>query len=455
MQAQINLTIPAGKEMAILHLHAITQGPDAAMKLAAALKDNKLLASVPKQIRKLIVNFPGGNLFISDGDIEILRGEAFDVAEMRGGDLMKGTIKEKSWKLNTFYGPVELAADKVISLINIGDSRPRQLLVTVDGQIFGGRLDKDTIDLELSSGQTTKLPLAQITRLGYRKRIGEPEEWTFDKPTLLLRSGERINVQMPTDELSVMTRYGLLKLKPSIISSIAFQNEENGVHEIYLTDGSKFAGLAVADSFEMHLADGKDQVVKFPVSSIGKLQFNGKIDDADDSTPGMKLANDDLLVANLTGQYKLDTAFDALTLKGEQIKSISHSKTSPLDVIVRLWDESSVSGQLEEPDLNCLLKSGVTVKVPVALVAEYSQPQPKPADAMVEKVKGIVEKLNADDWKARDEAQKQLTAMGPPIAPLLKQLRPGQPPESQQRIDDVLQALKGPRPGATNAVPDN
>jgi hypothetical protein len=93
--------------------------------------------------------------------------------------------------------------------------------------------------------------------------------------------------------------------------------------------------------------------------------------------------------------------------------------------------------------------------VPVALVAEYTQPQPKPADSMVEKVKLVVEKLNADDWKARDEAQKQLTAMGAPIAPLLKQMRPNQPPEAQQRIDDVLQSFKGPLPGATNAAPEN
>ena len=455
MQATMNLVIPPGKEMAVMHLHAITAGPDAAQKLAAALKDSKLLADVPKQIRKLIANYPGGNLFIGDGDIEILRGESFDAAEMRGGDLMKGSLKEKSWKLNTFYGPVELAADKVISLINIGDSRPRQLLVTTDGQIFGGRLEKQTVELELASGQVTNLPLSQITRLGYRKRAGEPEDWTFDKPTILLRSGERIRVQMPVEEIAVMTRYGLLKLKPASLSSIAFQNEENGVHEIYLTDGSKFAGLTVADTFEMKLADSGDQVVKFPASAIARLQLSSRIDDADDSTPGLKLANEDLLVANLAGQYKLDAAFDTITLKGDQIKSISHSKTSPLDVVVRLWDDSSFSGQLQEPELNCLLKSGVSVKVPVALVAEYSQPQPKPADTMIDRVKMIVEKLNADDWKVRDEAQKQLTAMGPPIAPVLKQLRSVQPPESQQRIDDVLASFKTPVPGATNATPEN
>lgn len=454
-QATMNLLIPAGKETAIMHLYAITTGPDAALKILAALKESKILANVPKPIRKLIANFPGGNLFINDGDIEILRGESYDVAEMHGGDLMKGALKEKTWKLNTFYGPVELTADKVIGLINIGDSRPRQLLVTTDGQIFGGRLEKQTVELELASGQVTNLPLSQITRLGYRKRAGEPDEWTFDKPTILLRSGERIRVQMPVEEIAVMTRYGLLKLKPSSLSSIAFQNEENGVHEIYLTDGSKFAGLAEADTFQMKLADSADQIVKFPASAIARLQLSTKIDDADDTTPALKLANEDLLVANLAGQYKLDTAFDTIAMKGDQIKSISHSKSSPLDVIVRLWDDSSLSGQLQEPELNCLLKCGVSVKVPVALLAEYSQPQPKPADAMIDRVKMVVEKLNADDWKVRDEAQKQLTAMGAPIAPVLKQLRGAQSPEAQQRIDDVLASFKALVPGATNATPEN
>src|SRR5258706_8347050 len=457
IQATYSLVIPAGKEVALMHLHAITNGPDAAQKLAGSLKESKLMADVPKSVRRLIVNYAGGNLFIGDGDIEILRGDAFDAAEMRSGDQIKGTLKDKTFKLTTFYGPVELLAEKIISLVNIGDSRPRQLLVTLDGEIFGGKLDKDTIELELSSGQITKLPLSQITRLGYRKRPGEPEEWTFDKPTILLRSGERIGVRMPTENYTVITRYGALILKPSSIASIAFQNEENGVHEIYLTDGSKFAGLVNSEFFEMSLGDSKEkeQVVKFPASTIGRLQLTNKIDDSDDATPSMKLANDDTLVGNLIGQYKLDTAFDTLTLKGEQIKSILHSKTSPLDVIVRLWDDTSVSGQLQEPELNCQLKSGVTLKVPVALVAEYSQPQPKPADTMIEKVKQVVEKLNADDWKARDAAQKQLVALGTSIAPILRQLRASQPPEAQQRIDDILQTLKVPGAATSNPAPEN
>lgn len=459
--ANVTLTIPAGKEVALLHLHAPAATVDAATKLAAGIKESKLLTSLPKDVRKLVVNLAAGNLFIGDGDIELLRGDAFDAAEMRGGDQLRGTLKEKSYKLNTFYGPVELPADKVVSLVNVGESRPRQLVVTTDGEIFGGRLDKDTIDLELSSGQVTKLPLSQLTRLGYRKRPGERDEWALDKPMVLLRTGERIAIQPPTEDITVATRYGALKLSPSIVSAVAFQNEDNGVHEIYLTDGSRFAGLVNAASFDLKLGDSPDQVVKIPTSTLMKLQLATKGDEAEGDggggpSPTLKLANEDLLVATVTGQYKLETTFDTLTLDGQQIKSIVHSRTSPLDVVVKLWDDTSVGGQLAEQELTCQLKSGVTLKVPVALVAEYAQPQPKPADAMAERVKQIVGQLNADDFKAREEAQQQLISLGASIAPILKDLRNDQPLEAKQRIDSVLQALKVPGAGGgTGAQPDN
>ena len=206
----------------------------------------------------------------------------------------------------------------------------------------------------------------------------------------------------------------------------------------------------------MRLSDSPDQVVKIPVNTITRLQIVGKLDDTDEQSPGMKLANDDLLVAGLTGPYKLDTTFDTIALTGEQIKSITHSKTSPMDVVVKLWDESSLTGQLQELELICQLKSGITVKVPVALLTEYLQPAPKPSDSILEKVKLLIVKLNNDDWKVRDDAQKQLAAMGPAIVPSLKQLRSDQPPEAQQRIDDLIQTFSKPTtPALPTAVPNN
>jgi hypothetical protein len=441
IDATLNVTVPPGKEVAIMQIEAPTSGPDAAQKLFATIKQSKLLSSLPKPLRRLVVNF-GSGFFIGDGDYEVLRGEAFDVAEMKSGDQMRGTLHEPSYHLNTFYGTLDLPAEKVVSLINIGDARPRQLLVCGDGEVFGGFLDKQTIELQLTTGQITKLPLAQIARLGYRHRAGEPEEWAFDRPLVLLDSNERLNIQAPAADLPVSTRYGSIKLNPSVISSIAFQNEDNGVHEIYLTDGSKFAGLVDQDFFEFKLAGLADRGVKIPTSDVEKLQLHPMPDDVDANSPTMRLRNDDLLVGTMSGQYKLDTLFDTLTLDGDKIKSLVHNRTSPTDVVVQLWDETTVSGQLEEKEITCQLKSGLTLKVPLALVVDYHQPQPSANSGIVDRVKQIVAKLNADDQKERDDAQKELIDMGQPIVETLRKLRADAPPEAQQRIDTVLQSLK-------------
>ena len=76
----------------------------------------------------------------------------------------------------------------------------------------------------------------------------------------------------------------------------------------------------------------------------------------------------------------------------------------------------------------------------------------KPADAMTERVKQIVSQLNADDFKVREEAQRQLISLGASIVPILKDLRNDQPLEAKQRIDSVLQTLKVPGAGASRTT---
>ncbi len=441
VQASLSYAVPAGKEIALMHLHYLTTSVDNGTKFVTGLKESKLMATIPPAIRKLIINFRGGENFV--GDYEILRGDILDVIELRSGDQLKGTIKEKQYRLQTFYGPVTLSVEKVVGMINVGEYRPRQLLVTADGEIFGGNLEVQKLSLELSSGQVMEVPLSQIGRMGYRKRPGEPDEWVFDKPLVLMRTGDRIGVQTPSGAIEVMTRYGLLKLAASAVAAIDFETEEHGVHEVFLTDGSRFAGLVMAEAFEMKLGDaGVEQAVKFPASSVRRLQLSGKIDDLEDDQATLTLANEDVMVGSITGNLKLDTAFSTMALTAGEIKRMTRTAGSPSDVQVVLWDETTVSGQLQEQELMCRLKSGVTMKVPVALVAEYVQPRPVPSPAVVEGIKGLVVELGADDWKQRDRAQERLTAMGAAVISTLKQLRDQQSPEAQQRIDVILNALE-------------
>ncbi len=62
---------------------------------------------------------------------------------------------------------------------------------------------------------------------------------------------------------------------------------------------------------------------------------------------------------------------------------------------------------------------------------------------MLKTIKSLVADLNADDWKQRDRAEGQLTKLGSVVIGTLKQVRPTQPPEAQQRIDQILAAVAG------------
>ncbi len=441
VQATIALTIPAGKEVALMHLHSTAATQDAGVQFLDKLKEMQIMKSIPSPIRRLIVNFQSSQGFI--GDLEILRGDLLDVVELRTGDQFKGTLKETQFDLDTFYGAISIPVDRVVGVINVGQFRPRQLIVTADGQVFGGLLKKQTIDLQLSSGQVTQVPLAQMARVGYRKKTGEPQEWNFEgKSLVVMRSGERIGIAMPTADVEIASRYGKLALAPQTIAAVILQNDENGVHRIHLTDGSKFAGLLTADSFTMKLDGVGDQTVKFPTSLMARLQLAGKVTEIDETTPTLHLANDDVLVGKLVGTLKVDTAFDTITVTASEIRGLAHAKESPLDVQITLWDGTTVSGQLEGQQLACQLLSGVAMSVPVALVEDYSQPQPQPSPSMVEKIKLVIKDLNADDWKQRDRSKDTLKSMGPVAISVLKELRQNQPEEAQKLIDEVLKELE-------------
>lgn len=445
---QLAPTIPAGKEVAVMHFHMTTNSADAGQKFITTMKESKVMASIPAALRKIIINYRGGDNFI--GDYELLRGETLDVIELKSGDQLRGTIKQAAYRLQTFYGPVDVPVDRVIGMINIGEFRPRQLVVTRDGEVFGGYLQDQKMPLELSSGQVTEIPVAQVSRMGYRKKANEPEEWTFNKPMVLMRTGDRIGIKMPAGEVEVVTRYGRLKLRPDAVAAVNFQSEEHGVHDIFLTDGSKFAGLIAAEAFEMTLAtEGPEQKVKFPASSIGRLQLAPSPEEASKEEQAVvALANEDQLVGSLVGKLNLDTAFTTLGIDATQIKKLTKTAGSPTDVQVTLWDDTSVSGQLQEPEVTCQLKSGGVMKVPVALVQEYNEPRPKPSANALETIRQLVVQLDAADAGQRDAAAERLAAMGSVAADALKPLRGQATPEQQQRIDGVLRRIEGEPKGA-------
>jgi len=449
IQASFTVTVPARKEASIMHLHLFVPTLAAGSQFISDLNTAQLVHSLPADVRRSLVNFSAEQDWM--GDLSILRGDAFDIVELRGGDQLKGTLTANSYNLTTFYGPVELSSARVVGLLNVGLSRPRQLVVTDDGEIFGGRLDQQTIDITLTGGQTVHVPLEQISRVGFRKRANEPDQWTFDQPLVLMRGGDRVLVKPPTGKIQAATRYGTLELDPSSVAAIAFQTEEGGVHQIFLTDGSRLAGLICGDNIEMELGGaGPQQTVQFPVSGMLRLQLVAKMPDADANSPSLTLTNQDLLCGALQGRLSLQTAFDVITLDAAQIRHIARSGT---DLQVTTWDGSIIDGWIAQTTAPCQLSSGAVLNVPLALMSEYNQPFPLPSPDMVKQIEASAADLNADDWRQRDHAEAALTSMGPAVIGVLRSIRPAQPPEAQQRIDSIIKKVQ-PSPAQLPSPPN-
>jgi len=226
-------------------------------------------------------------------------------------------------------------------------------------------------------------------------------------------------------------------------------------------DGSHFAGVVSQDRFDLVLAgagsDGKSgRAVSFASGAVRLFQFAPAPEDPPSDAPQLALSNGDLLVGGLAGKLVLETAFDAIQVEAEGLQGLRpggpDEGVAAGEVQLTLWDGTTLSGRLRGDAVDCALGCGATVRVPVGLVKQYTQPRPRPSPQVVERIKSVVADLNADDWKTRDRAAAQLASIGPASAAVLKELRDGQPPEVRQRIDQILASFDA-RPPSPPALP--
>lgn len=442
VQAMYNLSVPARGELAILHVHSTADNVQEGERFITELNERQLLRDVSKELKRIIVNAVVPSDMI--GERELLRGELFDVVELRGGDVLKGTLLAERYRLNTSYGVVDLPAQRIIAMFNVGQFRPRQLLVSADGEIFGGELAEPAVGMRLAGGQEVQVPLSHVSRFGYRKRPNEPEELHFDKPFVQLRDGDRLVIK-PSTVVQVMTRYGLLEIPPSALASVAFNSPDHSVHLLELIDGSRLSGLVTAEELIFHLNGAAGSgVVKIPVSVLSRLQYVS-LPEQESERAAATLNNGDVLCGVLDGLLNLSTAFDTIVINAAEIRGVTRLGEGSTDVQITLWDHTILNGQLNESTLSLLLGSGIRLNLPVALLSEYVNPQPRPAKEIVQRVLKIVEQLSAQDWQERDQAEAQLVAMGQGVAVLLRELQPLQNAEASQRIDSVLRELEKQR----------
>lgn len=447
VQAAFEMKIPPGKERAIVHFHQFAATVDQADKIASQYRESRALATLAPEIRRIVANYPVATSQLDE--IELLRGTTTDVVELNSADQLRGDLLVGQWDIETAFGKMQIPGDQVAGLVVVAGPQPRQLLVTVDGEMIGGRLAQTALDLQTSSGQKLSLPISQISRVGRRSLQPAEAETRKPLPMIHLRTGDRLAVNLPQQPLRFATRFGTLDIPPATIAMLDLQPEQSPVHVISLTDGSRFSGLLLSDGFDVSLVRGPKVVL--PSASIRRLAFAPDPEDVTEPSATLRLTGDDVLVVTLAPKINVVTTYANVTINGPEVKRISRVKDTPEDLQFALWDDSVISGRLAQPYLECVLAGGAAARVPAGAIEQYQCLAPQPSASAMEQVKRLVGELNADDWKQRERAEAQLSAMGEAIAPVLKQMRTDQPPEAQERIDSILKTFS--KPGISKPSP--
>src|SRR5207245_1532294 len=58
VQAQMQVTIPAGKDVAIMHVHSTAANMEAGGQFITSFRASRAMMTMPAEIRRIVVNFP-------------------------------------------------------------------------------------------------------------------------------------------------------------------------------------------------------------------------------------------------------------------------------------------------------------------------------------------------------------------------------------------------------------
>lgn len=441
------VSVPAGKTVLLCHFESQNRDKDAHMKLMKSFKARRYMKDLPGPVRRLILNFSAVG---RRGGVDLERTASADTVIQRGDKPVFGMITNESFTVETFFGALELPAEKVLGMAVMAGSSDRVRFLLVDGQVVSGRY-RGTVIMQRPDG-TLRIPTEKITQWSYRISKARPEEPATSETFVELRTGDRLSFDARTARFDLRTRYGPVELHGRDLVEILMDNPDNAVHRAVFVNGSSLSGFLGPETVEMDLKLGRKLSVHRNL--IGRLQFVGEAS-PDPMLTVAQLANGDVLVGRLTAE-KLELRTDSGTL-APQVARIRRIARVNGRTEILMWDKSVLIGELADGRIGFEITPGAILRVDVlhclSLVRAYALP-PGQVRRRVEK---LIAKLGAESYKDREAAMKELNGIGSVIVPILRRHLNHHDPEVRQRLEDLIERLGGkaspPAPPRPSVVP--
>ncbi|MDP7287133.1 MAG: hypothetical protein QGH94_03985, partial [Phycisphaerae bacterium] len=372
-----NLTIPAGKTVVLCHFESQNSNTTNLDKLMNKFPTKELFKDLPGSVRRMIVNMKAGGGV--DG-VELSREDKSDRVMLSNGDLMLGTVGNKSFKLSTLLGDMELPASELLGMV-VGKKGQLRFVMT-NGQVVGASAVKVKLALSLPSGGKLDIPMDKIKQWSYRISKEKPDDLGQLGPYIALNTGDILAVDAGSDamKLGLRTKYGLIDLKPAELLEIR-RNQQKGAKEPYVAafiNGSKISGRFVGASLSLPLKLTRRKV-DVPKDKL-ELMFFSEEDKPLSRPDSMLLDNGDKLLGQLVDKaYTLSTDFGKAEISTDKMKKISFSRPKPdakYLAVIEMLNGTILRGGIDKEMVAFSVGSAIRLSVPIEMVTSVTRPNP-------------------------------------------------------------------------------
>ena len=373
----VSLPVGAKKTVALCFFEAQRRPLGEAKKFLKAFNVTKEMQKVPPALRKIIVNIGTGSI-VSIGRVELPRKSKHDLAVLRNGDEMLGTILNERFVVETFFGRLDLSADRVLGLAVPSASDHHVQVVLTDGQVVAGKLTSVPLRLKLVNGNEVSLTTAKIKSLAYRISPAKGRDILLRSPVVILRAGMRLFFRaedLPTD---FYTEYGSLKLQTEHLRTLLLDTPEGGLHRAVFRNGSVLSGLLLAENLKLKLDLGPQLAIRRHVAA--QFLFPVPVEqETNENLTELVLRNENSLFGRLADpSLNVRTKVGNVQVKPETIAEVKVPAESFGQVQIRLHNGTTVSGRLAGQTIRFKIEPGPELKVFVNHVRQIACPPPKP-----------------------------------------------------------------------------
>jgi hypothetical protein len=178
-----------------------------------------------------------------------------DIAVLRSGDRLRGTIVADRFELATVYGTVEIPRDRVAIVDLLADGGATHRITTADGSTFSGVLLQQTLEFQRGEGEPLSLDHRQLASLEVPALLIEPAV-DAGAPVVELVNGDVWYARPTGGELALAADFGPLQVELDQIRSITADPRSPGAFLVVLAGGDRLAARPAADTVAWKLTCG-------------------------------------------------------------------------------------------------------------------------------------------------------------------------------------------------------